>query len=154
MCTCDPSLAGASENGPTTNRLPRSKAASGTMPKTEEEILRQPDCHDDFSRYEALSRTEGTGRMQLRNCWQRLTCIPKTQSPSADGRKYGGFYCPSVTRRPVTDDARATPPELLTLFPAGEISRFSANPPAQPSALALEHSKILPTSFQNGTVRR
>ena len=42
---------------------------------------------------------------------------PKTQSPSADGRKYGGFIV-LVYFDGQLQDARATPPELLTLFPA------------------------------------
>ena len=42
---------------------------------------------------------------------------PKTQSPSADGRKYGGFIV-RVYFDGHLQDARATPPELLTLFPA------------------------------------
>ena len=42
---------------------------------------------------------------------------PKTQSPSADGRKYGGFIV-RVYFDGQLQDARAMPPELLTLFPA------------------------------------
>jgi TolB-like protein len=42
---------------------------------------------------------------------------PKTQSPSADGRKYGGFIV-RVYFDGQLQDERATPPELLTLFPA------------------------------------
>jgi TolB-like protein/predicted Ser/Thr protein kinase len=42
---------------------------------------------------------------------------PKTQSRSADGRKYGGFIV-QVYFDGQLQDARATPPELLTLFPA------------------------------------
>src|SRR5438477_3942154 len=42
---------------------------------------------------------------------------PKTQSRSADGRKYGGFIV-RVYFDGQLQDARATPPELLTLFPA------------------------------------
>jgi serine/threonine protein kinase len=42
---------------------------------------------------------------------------PKTQSPSADGRKYGGFTV-RVYFDGQLQDARATPPELLTSFPA------------------------------------
>src|SRR5436189_3054444 len=42
---------------------------------------------------------------------------PKTQSPSADGRKYGGFIV-LVYFDGQLQDVRATPPELLTLFPA------------------------------------
>ena len=41
----------------------------------------------------------------------------KTQSPSADGRKYGGFIV-QVYFDGQLQDARATPPGLLTLFPA------------------------------------
>ena len=42
---------------------------------------------------------------------------PKTQSPSAEGRKYGGF----IVRLYFDDqlqDSRSNPPDLLTLFPA------------------------------------
>jgi tetratricopeptide (TPR) repeat protein len=42
---------------------------------------------------------------------------PKTQSRSADGRQYGGFIV-RVYFDGQLQDARATPPELLTLFPA------------------------------------
>jgi TolB-like protein len=42
---------------------------------------------------------------------------PKTQSRSADGREYGGFIV-RVYFNGQLQDARATPPELLTLFPA------------------------------------
>jgi tetratricopeptide (TPR) repeat protein len=42
---------------------------------------------------------------------------PKTQSPSADGRKYGGFIVRVYFDRQL-QDARADPPELLTSFPA------------------------------------
>ena len=42
---------------------------------------------------------------------------PKTPSPSADGRKYGGFIV-QVYFDGQLQDARAAPPELLTLFPA------------------------------------
>jgi serine/threonine protein kinase len=42
---------------------------------------------------------------------------PKTQSRSADGREYGGFIV-RVYFDGQLQDARAVPPELLTLFPA------------------------------------
>jgi hypothetical protein len=42
---------------------------------------------------------------------------PKTQSPSADARKYGGFVV-RVYFDGKLQDARANPPELLTSFPA------------------------------------
>jgi hypothetical protein len=42
---------------------------------------------------------------------------PKTQSRSADGRQYGGFIV-RVYFDGQLQDARATPPELLTVFPA------------------------------------
>src|SRR5438128_3288275 len=42
---------------------------------------------------------------------------PKTQSPSADGRKYGGFTV-RVYFDGQLQDARASPPELLASFPA------------------------------------
>ena len=52
---------------------------------------------------------------------------PKTQSPSADGRKYGGFIV-LVYFDGQLQDARATPPELLTLFPAGNQPVSPPNP--------------------------
>ena len=42
---------------------------------------------------------------------------PKTQSRSGDGREYGGFIV-RVYFDGQLQDVRATPPELLTLFPA------------------------------------
>jgi len=42
---------------------------------------------------------------------------PKTQLPSADGRKYGGFIV-RVYFDGQLQDSQANPPELLTLFPA------------------------------------
>jgi TolB-like protein/tetratricopeptide (TPR) repeat protein/predicted Ser/Thr protein kinase len=42
---------------------------------------------------------------------------PKTQLPSADGRKYGGFIV-RVYFDSQLQDSQANPPELLTLFPA------------------------------------
>jgi TolB-like protein len=42
---------------------------------------------------------------------------PKTQAPSPDGRQYGGFIV-RVYFDGQLQDVRATPPELLTLFPA------------------------------------
>jgi adenylate cyclase len=42
---------------------------------------------------------------------------PKTQTPSADGRRYGGFIV-RVYFDGQLQDTRAVPPELLTLFPA------------------------------------
>jgi hypothetical protein len=56
---------------------------------------------------------------------------PKTQSPSADGRKYGGFIV-LVYFDGHLQDARATPPELLTLFPAGNQPVSPANPAPGP----------------------
>ena len=44
---------------------------------------------------------------------------PKTQSRSADGGEYGGFIV-RVYFDGQLQDARATPPELLTLFPASD----------------------------------
>jgi eukaryotic-like serine/threonine-protein kinase len=44
---------------------------------------------------------------------------PKTRSRSADGREYGGFIV-RVYFDGQLQDARATPPELLTLFPASD----------------------------------
>ena len=42
---------------------------------------------------------------------------PKTQTLSADGRRYGGFIV-RVYFDGQLQDSRATPPDLLTLFPA------------------------------------
>jgi TolB-like protein len=42
---------------------------------------------------------------------------PKTQAPSADGRRYGGFIV-RVYFDGQLQDSRANPPDLLTLFPA------------------------------------
>ena len=56
---------------------------------------------------------------------------PKTQSPSADGRKYGGFIV-LVYFDGHLQDARATPPELLTLFPAGNQPVSPPNPAPNP----------------------
>ena len=56
---------------------------------------------------------------------------PKTHSPSADGRKYGGFIV-LVYFDGHLQDARATPPELLTLFPAGNQPVSPPNPAPSP----------------------
>jgi serine/threonine-protein kinase len=56
---------------------------------------------------------------------------PKTQSPSADGRRYGGFIVRVYFDGQLQDD-RATPPELLTLFPAGEQPVSPPNPAPSP----------------------
>jgi hypothetical protein len=44
---------------------------------------------------------------------------PKTQTPSSDGRRYGGFIV-RVYFDGQLQDSRASPPKLLTLFPAGD----------------------------------
>ena len=54
---------------------------------------------------------------------------PKTQSRSADGRQYGGFIV-RVYFDGQLQDARATPPELLTLFPAPD--RLTPSPGVTP----------------------
>jgi hypothetical protein len=54
---------------------------------------------------------------------------PKTQSLSADGRKYGGFIV-RVYFDGKLQDARANPAELLTLFPASD--ELSPSPNAAP----------------------
>jgi eukaryotic-like serine/threonine-protein kinase len=56
---------------------------------------------------------------------------PKTQSPSSDGRQYGGFIV-RVYFDGQLQDLRATPPELLTLFPAPDQLSLSPNPAADP----------------------
>ncbi len=53
---------------------------------------------------------------------------PKTPTPSADGRRYGGFIV-RVYFDGQLQDARAVPPELLTLFPAPD---QIATPPPSP----------------------
>src|SRR6266487_2939356 len=55
---------------------------------------------------------------------------PKTQAPSPDGRQYGGFIV-RVYFDGLLQDARATPPELLTLFPAPD--QLAPPPNAAPS---------------------
>jgi TolB-like protein/thioredoxin-like negative regulator of GroEL len=55
---------------------------------------------------------------------------PKTQAPSPDGRQYGGFIV-RVYFDGQLQDARATPPELLTLFPAPD--QLASPPNAAPS---------------------
>ena len=55
---------------------------------------------------------------------------PKTQSPSPDGRQYGGFIV-RVYFDGQLQDVRATPPELLTLFPAPD--QLAPPPNAAPS---------------------
>ena len=54
---------------------------------------------------------------------------PKPQTPSTDGRRYGGFIVRVYFDGQLQDD-RATPPELLTLFPAEDrlTSPRDANP--------------------------
>jgi serine/threonine protein kinase/Flp pilus assembly protein TadD len=54
---------------------------------------------------------------------------PKTQSPSADGRKYGGFIV-RVYFDGKLQDAQANPAELLTSFPAPD--QLSPSPNAAP----------------------
>ena len=56
---------------------------------------------------------------------------PKTQSPSPDGRQYGGFLV-RVYFDGQLQDVRATPPELLTLFPAPDQLSLSPSPAADP----------------------
>ena len=55
---------------------------------------------------------------------------PKTKAPSPDGRQYGGFIV-RVYFDGQLQDARATPPELLTLFPAPD--QLAPPPSAAPS---------------------
>jgi serine/threonine protein kinase len=56
---------------------------------------------------------------------------PKAQSLSPDGRRYGG-YIVRIYFDGQLQDARATPAELLTLFPAEELPVFSPNVPPSP----------------------
>jgi serine/threonine protein kinase len=55
---------------------------------------------------------------------------PKTKAPSPDGRQYGGFIV-RVYFDGQLQDVRATPPELLTLFPAPD--QLAPPPNAAPS---------------------
>jgi eukaryotic-like serine/threonine-protein kinase len=57
---------------------------------------------------------------------------PKTQAPSPDGRQYGGFIV-RVYFDGQLQDVRATPPELLTLFPAPDQLASPPNPATGPS---------------------
>ncbi len=52
---------------------------------------------------------------------------PKTQRPPADGRRYGGFIVRAYFDGQL-QDSRATPPELLTLFPVEDKPNFPPNP--------------------------
>jgi len=56
---------------------------------------------------------------------------PKTQTPSTDGRRYGGFVI-CVYFDGQLQDSRAAPPELLTLFPAGDQPVSAPNPAPSP----------------------
>jgi hypothetical protein len=57
---------------------------------------------------------------------------PKTQTPSTDERRYGGFIV-RVYFDGELQDSRATPPELLTLFPEDEpVSPPKAAPGPRP----------------------
>jgi TolB-like protein len=57
---------------------------------------------------------------------------PKTQAPSPDGRQYGGFIV-RVYFDGQLQDVRATPPELLTLFPAPDQLAPPSNAAPSPS---------------------
>lgn len=57
---------------------------------------------------------------------------PKTQMPSPDGRRYGGFIV-RVYFDGQLQDVRATPPELLTIFPAPDQLAPAANAGPSPS---------------------
>jgi Tetratricopeptide repeat len=54
---------------------------------------------------------------------------PKNQSPSPDGRQYGGFIV-GVYFDGQLQDVRASPPELVTLFPAPD--QFAPSPSVAP----------------------
>ncbi|MEY2493431.1 MAG: hypothetical protein QOH24_2382 [Verrucomicrobiota bacterium] len=56
---------------------------------------------------------------------------PKTQGASADGRRYGGFIV-QVYFDGQLQDARAVPPELLTMFPAPDQLAPPSNPASSP----------------------
>jgi eukaryotic-like serine/threonine-protein kinase len=57
---------------------------------------------------------------------------PKTKAPSPDGRQYGGFIV-RVYFDGQLQDVRATPPELLTLFPAPDQLAPPSDAPPSPS---------------------
>ena len=52
---------------------------------------------------------------------------PKTQTASPEGRRYGGFAV-HVYFDGQLQDARATPPELLTLYPGADQVALPPNP--------------------------
>jgi serine/threonine protein kinase len=56
---------------------------------------------------------------------------PKAQTRSSDGRRYGGFIVRAYFDGQL-QDSRATPPELLTLFPAGNQPVSPPNPAPSP----------------------
>lgn len=56
---------------------------------------------------------------------------PKTRTVSADVRRYGGFIV-RVYFDGQLQDSRASPPDLLTLFSAGEQPMFPSNAPPEP----------------------
>ena len=55
----------------------------------------------------------------------------KNQMPSSDGRRYGGFIVRAYFDGRLQDE-RATPPELLTLFPAEDQPVSPSNPAPSP----------------------
>src|SRR5207248_11114529 len=57
---------------------------------------------------------------------------PKAQAASPDGRRYGGFIVSTYFDGQLQDE-RATPPDLLTLFPAEDQSTSPPNAPPGPS---------------------
>src|SRR5437773_2320091 len=57
---------------------------------------------------------------------------PKTQTASSDGRRYGGFIVRAYFDGQL-QDSRATPPELLTLFPVEDQPISPPNAAASPS---------------------
>ena len=57
---------------------------------------------------------------------------PKTQTASSDGRRYGGFIVRAYFDGQL-QDSRATPPELLTLFPVEDQPNSPPNAAASPS---------------------
>ena len=65
---------------------------------------------------------------------------PKTQTVSADVRRYGGFIV-RVYFDGQLQDSRASPPDLLTLFPAEDQPTF---PPMRPGTVTVAPNSNLP----------
>ena len=67
-----------------------------------------------------------TGRMVTAKFLAATYVRPKTQTASSDGRRYGGFIV-RVYFDGELQDSRATPQELITLFPNEDKPALSPN---------------------------